>query len=120
MNPTWRDTSLMETLVNVLGPFHKLTDAISAEKSVTISSLHPLLQHVKQLCQVAADGDTEQSEESSTSENISKALKTDIWEYINTRFVCRFLSSKLKNIPNNLLAVYSLSCAIMHTAYGQL
>ena len=44
--PTDNEFSTMESIVAVLEPLFVFTDALSREKCVTISAVHPLLKHI--------------------------------------------------------------------------
>lgn len=87
LNPTWRDTTLMETLIETLRPFSVLTDAMSAEKTITISSLYPLLNHIKRLSVTGGDEPEAESESASSGAcgSLAKEIKSDIWAYVNQR-----------------------------------
>ncbi|XP_019854816.1 PREDICTED: zinc finger BED domain-containing protein 1-like [Amphimedon queenslandica] len=45
--PNWQDLDVMESLDEVLSPLAEFTNILSSEKLVTISSLKPLLHHLK-------------------------------------------------------------------------
>ena len=44
--PSGTDFSTLEAIVSVLKPLHIFTDALSAEKCVTVSAIRPLLTHI--------------------------------------------------------------------------
>ena len=44
--PSWQDFDVMEVVVATLGPLGELTDALSAEKNVTVSVIRPLLDGI--------------------------------------------------------------------------
>ncbi|MGH0164417.1 UNVERIFIED_CONTAM: hypothetical protein FKN15_047155, partial [Acipenser sinensis] len=44
---TWQDISVLEGVNSALKPVVKFTDILSGENYVTVSSVHPLLQHLK-------------------------------------------------------------------------
>ena len=53
----WQDAALIDVLLKCLEGFSVLTDSLSGEKAVTISSSIPMLRHIHQLCQTADDED---------------------------------------------------------------
>ena len=84
MNPTWEDIAMMETFLAALSPFSELTDVMCGEKAVTISSVYPLLMHIKKVCndkEAAKDLPDEAHVEIFTS--IRKAIQ----DYISERYV---------------------------------
>ena len=44
--PTWQDMNVLESLNKALSPLADLTDIISGEDYVTISTLKPLMHHI--------------------------------------------------------------------------
>lgn len=67
----------MACIEETLRPFVDLTDGLSGEKMVTVSSVIPMLNHVRSLC-TPGDGD----DASALTWNVRK----DIWEYIGERY----------------------------------
>ena len=53
----WQDAALIDVLLKCLEGFSVLTDSLSGEKAVTISSSIPMLRHIHQLCQTGDDGE---------------------------------------------------------------
>src|SRR5207253_2910552 len=73
--PTDTDTQTLETISEVLGPLGALTDALSAENSVTISSVQPILWQVKK-----------DMAEAETDRPLAKAMKEVIRESLENRY----------------------------------
>ena len=48
--PTWQDFHVLNPMLTVLSPLHEMMNALSGEKSVSISAMiKPLLAHIKML-----------------------------------------------------------------------
>jgi hypothetical protein len=61
-----------------LEPFEELTDLLSSEKMVTVSSVAPMLNHVKKLCMPLPGEDVEDEK--------MVELRAKIWDYIIARY----------------------------------
>ena len=61
--PTDQEVSVLETVVSVLSPLSILTDALSGEKHLTISVVHPLLRHILDEILVVSPDDCSLSKE---------------------------------------------------------
>lgn len=72
---TWQDLEVIDTIVGVLSPFNILTDILSADETVTVSSVLPLITHIQELCK--------DSEEDS---DLGRDMKGKIIAYISERF----------------------------------
>ncbi|XP_019858606.1 PREDICTED: zinc finger BED domain-containing protein 1-like [Amphimedon queenslandica] len=57
--PNWQDLDVMESLDKVLSPLAEFTNILSSEKLVTISSLKPLLHHLKTEVLIWKENDTD-------------------------------------------------------------
>ena len=44
--PTWQDIDVLESVDKVLSPLAELTDIMSGEMYITVSSIKPLLRHM--------------------------------------------------------------------------
>ena len=47
LNPTWQDVSVLESINAAMKPLADLTDVLSGEKYVTVSSVKPVLELIK-------------------------------------------------------------------------
>lgn len=52
-NVTWQDIAVLEAVRDGLKPIAEFTDVLSAEKYVTVSSLLPMLLHIKDALKLA-------------------------------------------------------------------
>ena len=57
--PTWQDFDVVDSVTAALGPLGELTDALSAEKNITISADGPLLTRLSQ--EILMERDTNSS-----------------------------------------------------------
>ena len=80
LSPSWETQCCMEMFVETFQPFSQLTDALSMEKTVSICSVYPLLQHIKESCEKTIDADV-----SAPLLEASKLMRASIWTYINER-----------------------------------
>lgn len=71
---SWQQASLIDVILKSLEGFHTLTDSLSGENEVTISSAIPLLRHINNLCK------TEKEEDET-----SKAIKDTIKDYFQLK-----------------------------------
>ena len=58
--PSDTEFAVMETYVQVMKPLVTITEAIGAQKWVTISTIHPLLHKLLNITLTEKDGDTQQ------------------------------------------------------------
>lgn len=84
MNLSVQSVSLMEKFVESLKPFSSLTDALSGEKTVTISCIYPLLKHIKDIC-TEDYGDEEDHGDEEDLRALSSEIRTFIWNYVKER-----------------------------------
>lgn len=68
-------SDLLGIVVRTLEPFSTLTDMLSGDSAVTMSSIVPMLNHIKQLCAVECNDD-----------EVSKFIKDGTWRYIASKF----------------------------------
>ena len=45
--PTWQDIEVLEVINEVLSPLADLTDLLSGEKYVSVSSIKPVVKHIR-------------------------------------------------------------------------
>ena len=57
--PNWQDVDVMESVDKVLVPLSEFTNILSMEHSVTVSSLKPLLHHLRTEVLIQKENDTE-------------------------------------------------------------
>ena len=81
--PSWDSICLMEMFVLTMGPFSTLTDILSTEKTVSISNLYPLMQHIKKTCE--SDLALKMPDASEEIIELSRLILRDVWTYIKTR-----------------------------------
>lgn len=74
---TFAQRDLLKAVIAALGPFEELTDLLSGEKVVTISSVAPMLHHIHQLC-------TSPHPEVGEDERMPNIL-AKIYDYISSR-----------------------------------
>ena len=77
---SFEQKDLLQNVVVALKPFEDLTDLLSGEKVVTVSSIAPMLSHIAELAQEVHDAD-------SISGDKVTDIRDNIWEYIKTRCV---------------------------------
>ena len=77
----WQESEHIDQILKALYGFNKLTDLLSEEKEVTISSVIPLLRHIYELCEIGEDeyGTLTADIKSSIKKYI--ALKLDLFVY---------------------------------------
>lgn len=56
--PTWQDFDVIDSAIAALGPLGELTDALSAEKNITISAVRPLLTRLSHKILMEKDTDS--------------------------------------------------------------
>ena len=70
--PTWQDFDVIDSIIAALGPLGELTDALSAEKNITISAVRPLLTR---LCnEILVERDTD----SSLTAEMKRVIRVDL------------------------------------------
>lgn len=74
-NLTWQDISVLESVNNGLKPVAELTDVLSGETYVTVSSVTPVLQHTRRVL-TETDDDTQ----------LGKKIKTGILEELDGKY----------------------------------
>lgn len=85
LTPTWQDSMVIDTVVTTLQGVHVLTDLLSGEEEVTVSSFMPLLRHIHRLCfpdNDAADDVNHDQDITEPSSNLAWHIRTDISDYI--------------------------------------
>ena len=82
--PTWQDIDVLESLSKALSPVADLTDFLSGEKHISISSVLPVLYNLTTKVLVKQDNDTE----------LTKTIKKKIIESLNARYT----DSKVKEL----------------------
>lgn len=70
----WQELRTIDSTLHGLDGFYMLTDILSGEKEVTISSALPLLRHIHKLCQTDEKDD-----------DISTGIKAAILDYISRK-----------------------------------
>ena len=56
--PTWQDFDVLNSMLAVLSPLREMTDALSGEKSVSISAIKPLLIHINNVVLLPSDNES--------------------------------------------------------------
>lgn len=74
---SFNQKDLLEALIGFLGGFEKLTDLLSCDKVVTVSSVAPMLKHIAGLCKTEDENDG--------AKEVINQLKTGIWNYVSKR-----------------------------------
>jgi hypothetical protein len=81
---TWQDKMVIDSTVSALKGFYELTDLLSGEQMVTISSYRPMVSHIQFLCSHGAHNvDAENAGDE--GDTLERTIKNDIQEYINDR-----------------------------------
>ena len=62
LSPSWQDQDVLQSIADALKGLKTMTDALSAEKCVTISAVKPLLNHLTEEVPVAEDDDSDLTE----------------------------------------------------------
>ena len=107
--PTWQDLDVLQSILDALKDFNKLTDLLSGEKRVTFSAINPLIKLI---------GDKYVSPEENDSE-LTLEIKVHIKEDIESRCssdeinllcdTCSFLDPRFKdNFDLEHIAVHTL------------
>ena len=91
--PSDSDFSTLEAIASVLKLLHVFTDALSGEKCITVSAIHPLLKHIlKELLAVSSDSFVRDLKEAISDkiqaqyliQNVSVIL--DVCSFLDPRF----------------------------------
>ena len=82
--PTWQDTEVLEVIDNMLSPLADLTDLLSGEKYVSISSIKAVINHIHSDALAEKDDDV--------------LLAKDIKCRICTDLDSRYLDTKIKTL----------------------
>ena len=82
--PTWQDTEVLEVINNVLSPLADLTDLLSGEKYVSVSSIKAVINHIHSDALSAKDDDV--------------SLAKDIKCHVYTDLDSRYLDTKIKTL----------------------
>ena len=87
---SFQQKDVMEALVQFLDPFNFLTDLLSGEKAATVSSVLPLVTHIKQLRDTTSNAEEDgpsQEDGNQVVKLMISDLKKAIWLYISTRYL---------------------------------
>lgn len=76
LNINRQDALVMDSILRCFEGFSKLTDVLSGEKDVTMSSAIPLLRHIDMLCQI---------EDADADDDVSTSIKISIKGYLQDR-----------------------------------
>ncbi len=94
--PTWQDFEVIDSVIDAIGPLGELTDALSAEKNITISAVRPLLTRLSR--EVLQEKDTD----SSLTEQLKRVVRVDLESrYADSDLstlldICTFLDPRFK------------------------
>ena len=81
--PTYEQKDVIASVAAILQPFSELTDLLSGEKCVTISSVVPILSHIFALCYSSDDDDANLTDE--VERDLRKNIHQRIWAYIKSK-----------------------------------
>ena len=92
--PSWQDCDVMLSFMKALKPLKEMTDALSAEQSVTVSAVLPLLQHITSNLLMPTDDDANLTKE-------KQRVKADLESRYQERdllflSLCSFLDVRFK------------------------
>jgi len=76
LSPSWQDRDVLQSISDALKGLKTMTDALSAEKCVTVSAVKPLLNHLTEEVLVAEDDDSD----------LTKEMKKRIREDLQVRY----------------------------------
>ena len=82
--PTWQDTEVLEVINKVLSPLADLTDLLSGENYVLVSSIKPVIKHIH------SDALAEKDDDVSLAKDLKRHIRTDLDS--------RYLDPKVKNL----------------------
>ena len=74
--PTWQDIDVLESINKALSPLADLTDILSGEKYVSVSSIKPLLNHMQCDILVPKEEDT----------RLTKDIKKNVSTYMERKY----------------------------------
>ena len=100
----WQDCDVIESVIQALDPLGELTDALSAEKHITISAVRPLINRLTEEVLKEKDSDT------SLTAQIKCTVKLDLetrYQSIdsdtgNLLDICTFLDPRFKELQSNV------------------
>ena len=104
--PSWQDIDVLESLDKALSPLADLTDILSGEKYVTISSVKPLLHHMTSDILIRKEGDTQLTRDIKKKisaylekkyENIEVNELLDVATFLDPRFKMKFVEESDKD-----------------------
>ncbi len=72
LKPTWQDFEVIDSVIEGLSPLGELTNALSAEKNITISAVRPLLTRLSR--EVLQEKDTD----SSLTAQMKRVVRVDL------------------------------------------
>ena len=72
LSPSWQDRDVLQSIAAALKGLKTMTDALAAEKCVTVSAVKPLLSHLAEEVLVAENDDTDLTKE------MKKRIKDDL------------------------------------------
>ena len=115
--PSDSDFSTLEAIASVLKPLHVFTDALSGEKCITVSAIHPLLKHIlKELLAVSSDDSSfvrdlkeaisDKLQAQYLIQNVSMIL--DVCSFLDPRFRAVYLTNK----TNTLIRIETEACEV--------
>ena len=70
--PTWQDIEVLEVINEVLSPLADLTDLLSGEKYVSVSSIKPVVKHIR------SDALAEKDDDVSLAKDVKRRIRTDL------------------------------------------
>lgn len=88
--PSFEDRDTIGAVVKFLQPFGVLTDLLSGDREVTISSVLPTLAHITDLCEQtqipATDTDDLDDVASARTSTLERTVKDGILSYVRDRY----------------------------------
>ena len=84
--PTWQDIEVLEVINDVLSPLVDLTDLLSGEQYVSVSSIKPVISHIHN------DALAEKDDDVSLAKDLKRRIRTDLDS--------RYLNSDVQNLLN--------------------
>lgn len=94
--PSWQDFDVMEAVVSALGPLGELTDALSAEKNVTVSVIRPLLDRITKEILMEKEGDCSLTAQMKRAIQIDLESRYTSSEVLKLLEICSFLDPRFK------------------------
>ena len=99
--PSENEFANLEDMLKVLEPLSKFTDALAGEKHVTISAVHPLLDHIlKTIVDVKPSGRPIMKQMKGNCKDLSDCYSRlagtllDKCSFLDPRFPCKFVSDR--------------------------